>query len=106
MEVVSFTKFIIALLFVLGLLYLCLFILKKFGVGQVPGSLTQGGNKQKALKVLEFLSLDSKRRVVRLRYRDEEHVILTGPHGDQLLSKRTIAEQTDQTDKKEEHSAA
>ncbi|MCH7911025.1 MAG: FliO/MopB family protein [Candidatus Hydrogenedentes bacterium] len=84
MEFVGFTylKFLMALVFVLGLIAVLAVIAKRFGLGN-RGPLRRG--KEKRLSVVETMPLDAKRRIVLVRRDDREHLIMLGAAGDLVI---------------------
>lgn len=93
MDIIDFSKYIAALLIVLGLLGGFAMLAKR---GAIPGLLPGvspfagfGGPKPKRrLEVQEALILDPRRRMVIVRADDEEHVILLGPERETHLTTR------------------
>ncbi len=83
MAEISYLKFIFALLIVLGLLYGCLWVLKRFGIGQ---AIVTQKKREKQLSLLEVLPLDGRRKLMRIREGDNEHLILNGPNNDLHIS--------------------
>ena len=70
-----------AFAFVLGLMYLLSFALKKFGAA---GTGILSGSKRR-LKIVEFLPLDAKRKLVLIRRDQKEHLFVLGPGGETLV---------------------
>ena len=66
-------KFALAFLLVLGLIALCAWALRRFGLGGTVRPMR--GNR---LSVVESLSLDARHRLVLVRRDDREHLILLG----------------------------
>ena len=77
MDVVSYAKFIFALIFVLGLIGLMTVALRKFGFGLSQTQFKRGQDRR--LKLIEVLALDAKHRAVLLRRDDQEHLVILGP---------------------------
>lgn len=69
---------IFALLFVLGLMGLLLFVLKRLGLAG-PGMATMTGVRR--LKIVETLPLTPQHRAMILRRDDVEHLVIIGPNG-------------------------
>lgn len=84
MEFASFTylKFLMALVFVLGLIGVLAVIAKRFGLGNRGPSRR---SKEKRLFVVETMPLDAKRRIVLVRRDDREHLILLGTAGELVI---------------------
>lgn len=85
----QYLKFVIALIFVLALLYGVVWVLKRMGVGQGNVSPTK-----RRLKILEIRPIDHKRRLVLIQRDDAEHLLLVGSND------QTVIETNIQTPKK------
>jgi len=82
MDGVSYLRFILALLLVLGLLALAAFLLRRSGFGaKVIG-------RSRRLAVLESLPVSPRHRLVLIRRDDVEHLLLLGPEGDLVVESR------------------
>ncbi len=89
MEAVSFLYAIASLLFVLSLIWLISYALKRFVYDKgfaVPGI------KPKRLSVEEIKMLDAKRRLVIIKKDNTEHLILLGANSDLLIESREVAD--------------
>ncbi|MBK8174446.1 MAG: FliO/MopB family protein [Rhodospirillales bacterium] len=87
MDASSYLQFVLALVFVLGLIGAAAYAARRLG-------LPQGGRiagRQRRLSVIESLPLDAKRRLVLLRRDGIEHLVLVGPAGD-LMIERAITD--------------
>ena len=73
--IASYLKFVVALVFVLGLIGAFAILAKKLGLGH-RGPIARGSTKR--LEILEALPLDAKRRLVLVRRDDREHLLLLG----------------------------
>jgi flagellar protein FliO/FliZ len=85
---VEYVRFLLALLFVLGLIGLLAFVLRRFGMGAVrisPGYRARGRVMERRLAVVEVVSVDARRRLVLVRRDDTEHLILLGQTSDLLI---------------------
>lgn len=78
MDGVSYLRFILALLLVLGLLALAAFLLRRSGLGPKLG-------RSRRLSVLESLPVGPKHRLLLVRRDDVEHLLLLGPEGDLVV---------------------
>jgi flagellar protein FliO/FliZ len=70
-----------AFAFVMCLMYLLSFALRRFGLdgqGMLPGG-------KRRLKIVEFLPLDAKRRLVLIRRDQKEHLLVLGPSGETVV---------------------
>ncbi len=84
MEGAVYLKFVASLVFVLAILGLCAFLLRKYG-GIGPAMMPQ---HKRRMKVLEIMPLDHKKKLFLIRHDDTEHLILTGQGHDCLISSR------------------
>ena len=82
MEFDAYLRFAFALLFVLGLIGLCAWGARRFGM--TPRA-TGGSGRARRLAVLEVAAVDAKRRLVLVRRDDREHLILLGAHQDVVV---------------------
>lgn len=73
MAAVSSLKFALAFLLVIGLIALCAWALRRFGLG---GAIRPVRGRR--LAVIESLALDPRHRLVLVRRDDREHLILIG----------------------------
>ena len=78
--------FVLALAVVLAALYGVVLVLKKLGIGQ---GMHYAANADKKLSVIETKAVDIKRKLIRVRNDDTEHLILIGPNADLLLETYT-----------------
>lgn len=81
-DAVSYLKFLLSLLFVLGLIGGAALLAKRAGLGH-RGPIVKGQSKR--LAIIESMSLDPKRRVFLIRRDDKEHLILLGGAGEQVI---------------------
>ena len=81
MEVFMLLKFSLALIFVVAVMYLLPFALKRMGV--IDKSLIN--NTSGRLKILEHLPLDSRRRLILVQRDDCAHLLLLGHNGETLV---------------------
>ena len=81
-DAVNYLKFILALVFVLGLIGGFAILAKRAGLGN-RGPIVRG--KSKRLSIIESMSLDPKRRVVLIRRDNAEHLVLLGVQNEQII---------------------
>ncbi|MDP6173121.1 MAG: flagellar biosynthetic protein FliO [Rhodospirillales bacterium] len=81
-EGVSYIRFAVALLFVLGLITVLAVAAKRFGLGN-RGSIGRG--KDRRLTLIEAMPIDTKRRLILVRRDDREHLILLGQGSEQVI---------------------
>jgi len=84
MDFLLYTKYLVVLIFVLGLIGLITVVIRKFGF--VP-SVEKTLNKKKRLAISQMIGLDAKRRLVLIRRDDREHLLLLGPDGDLVIER-------------------
>ena len=82
LDTINYLKFLLALLFVLGLIGGFAIIAKRAGLGN-RGPMVRG--KSKRLSIIETMSLDPKRRVVLIRRDNCEHLLLLGTSNEQVI---------------------
>jgi flagellar protein FliO/FliZ len=82
MEFDLYLRFLLALIFVLGLIGLLTWLVRRFGLA---GRLTPSGGRQRRLEVVEVLALDGKHRLVLLRRDSVEHLVLIGATADLVI---------------------
>ena len=77
----SYLRFILALVLVLGLIALLAFAARRFGLA----ARTTGARAGRRLAISEILAVDARRRLVLFRRDDVEHLVLLGPTQDLLI---------------------
>lgn len=77
MDFGNYLRFVLALLFVLGLIGVFAALLRRYGVGMASAPMRKGAKRR--LQVVEVLALDAKRRAVLMRRDDVEHLVVLGP---------------------------
>ena len=82
LETINYFKFVLALLFVLGLIGGFAIIAKRTGLGN-RGPIVRG--KSKRLSIIETMVLDPKRRVVLVQCDNSEHLLLLGTNNEQVI---------------------
>ena len=81
MDMALTLKALAAFAFVLSLMYLLSLALRRFGLpgqGMMPGA-------RRRLKVVEYLPLDAKRRLVLIRRDQKEHLLVLGANGETVV---------------------
>lgn len=84
MDYQDYLKFFFALIFVLALMGGLAYILKRLGLSQ-DGLSTIGKNKDKRLKIVESLALDTRRKAVLIQRDDQEHLVLLSASGETVV---------------------
>ena len=80
MDLADYLRFALALLFVLGLIGLLAWLVRRYRPG---GGLRPDGRRR--LAMLETLPLDARRRLVLVRRDDVLHLLLLGEDGNRLI---------------------
>ena len=83
MDTYSYARFVLALLFVLGLIGLLAAAAKRWGLGLPQAQGRTGKNKR--IGLVEVAALDSKRRLVLVKRDDVEHLIILGHNGETVV---------------------
>lgn len=78
----SYLTFAAALVFVLALMGLLAFVLKRFGPGAAGGLISTG---KRRLKIIETLPLDARRKAVLLQRDNRQHLVILGPAGETVV---------------------
>jgi flagellar protein FliO/FliZ len=78
----DYAQFVLALIFVLGLIGIGAALLRRFGPGAAITPRIRGDRR---LKIIEALPLDPRRRLVLVRRDGKEHLILLGQNTDFLI---------------------
>lgn len=81
MDYQDYLKFVIAFIFVLSLMGGLAFLLKRFGLGQA-GIISP---KNKRLKIIEVMPIDSKHKAVLLQRDETQHLVLFGANSDTVV---------------------
>ena len=85
MDVISLYKFFAALVFVLSLMGLLAFILKKIDQRNGGASLFKNMQSSRRLQVIERLTIDRQKTALILRIDDREYLVISSPSGDTVL---------------------
>jgi flagellar protein FliO/FliZ len=94
---VHYVRFVLALLFVLGLIGLLAFALRRFGLGAVrvsPAFRGKARNAERRLAVVEVATVDARHRLVLIRRDGVEHLVLLGHGGDLLVETNIVPPET------------
>lgn len=97
-------KFFFAFMFVMGLMFLLAYVLKRAGLA--GHSMLPGGKRR--LKVIEHLPIDHRRRLLLVRRDDREHLLILSPTGETVVetnipaAKDAVVDLTD-TEKEQKH---
>ncbi|MCR9220686.1 MAG: flagellar biosynthetic protein FliO [Alphaproteobacteria bacterium] len=82
MDFGGYLQFLLALIFVLGLIGLCGLALRRLGPGMQAMRRPGAGRR---LEVIEVLPLDARRRLVMVRRDDRAHLLLLGMQDDRVV---------------------
>ena len=85
MEVMDYFRFLLALVFVLGLIGLLATLARRAGLG-FPAAAIKPGNKRR-LSVVEVTAVDGRRRMVLVRRDDVEHLLLISPTSETVIER-------------------
>ncbi|MDH3919588.1 MAG: flagellar biosynthetic protein FliO [Rhodospirillales bacterium] len=91
MDLDVYFKFVLALVFVLGLIGALAWAARRFGLG---GKLTHNTGRARRLAVVEVMPLDARRKLVLLRRDAAEHLVLLGAGPDLLVESGIAAPET------------
>lgn len=97
-------KFFFAFMFVMGLMFLLAYVLKRAGLA--GHSMLPGGKRR--LKVIEHLPIDHRRRLLLVRRDDREHLLILSPTGETVVEtnisapKDAVVDMTD-AEKEQKH---
>ena len=83
MEFEGYFRFLLALVFVIGLIWLLAAMARRMGFG-FPVTSFKGG-RERRLSVVEVTPVDGRRRLVLVRRDATEHLILLGPASEMLI---------------------
>jgi flagellar protein FliO/FliZ len=73
MEYADFVRFILSLALVVGLIWLCAYLVKRLGLDK---KLSASRSAAGQLQVVDTLYLDARRKLVVVKHRDREYVLL------------------------------
>ncbi len=82
MDILLYAKYLVVLVFVLGLIGLLTYVVRRFGF--IPMA-EKTKNTKKRLAITQMIGLDAKRRLVLIRRDNTEHLLLLGPDGDTVI---------------------
>lgn len=85
MELMDYFRFLLALVFVLGLIGVLATLARRAGLG-FPAAAIKPGNKRR-LSVVEVTAVDGRRRMVLVRRDDVEHLLLISPTSETVIEK-------------------
>lgn len=81
MDIDTYFRFSLALVFVIALFFVLTLLLRRFGFGNAAAT----PRRQRRVSVVEVAPLDAKRRLVLVRRDDVEHLLLVGGTGDLVV---------------------
>ena len=83
MDIVDYTRYIAALVFVIAAILSLSYLLRRLGGGRF--GMVSVAKSERRLKLLEIMPLDARRRLVLIGHDDREHLILLGHDRDLVV---------------------
>ncbi|MBK8208566.1 MAG: FliO/MopB family protein [Rhodospirillales bacterium] len=83
MNIVDYGQFVLALLFVLGLIGAAALLARRFGLAQT----VRPQGERRRLAVVESLAIDGKRRLLLVRRDDVEHLLILAPATETVIER-------------------
>lgn len=87
-----YLRFVAALVFVLALIWLIAWVMRRYGFGR---SLAVAAAGKRRLRIVEVTPVDRQRRLILLQRDDREHLVLLGPSSDTLIESGIAAAEPD-----------
>ncbi len=84
MDLDAYLRFVFALVFVISLIGVLAFAMKRYGPG---GRMMRKVGGRRRLSVVEMTPLDGKRRLVLVRRDDREHLLVVGATGETVVER-------------------
>ena len=84
MDIGDYTRFILALIFVLALIGVLAAVARRFGLGYRRAGKSGAARR---LSIVEVMPVDARRRLVLLRRDESEHLVLLGGSADLLIER-------------------
>lgn len=81
----GYLRFILALVFVIGLIGLLAYIARRLGFG-FPASVIKSGNARR-IGVVEVAPLDPRRKLILIRRDDVEHLVIVSPTSETVVER-------------------
>ena len=85
MEAMDYFRFLLALVFVLGLIGVLATLARRAGLGFPAAAIKPGGKRR--LSVVEVTAVDGRRRMVLVRRDDVEHLLLISPTSEAVIER-------------------
>ena len=85
MEAMDYFRFLLALVFVLGLIGVLATLARRAGLGFPAAAIKPGGKRR--LSVVEVTAVDGRRRMVLVRRDDVEHLLLISPTSEMIIER-------------------
>lgn len=82
MDIDTYIRFILALIFVLSLIVLVAWLIRRFGVS---GRFMAKTKRHSRLAIVEMATVDAKRRLVLIRRDHQEHLLLLGANSELVI---------------------
>lgn len=84
MDLDAYLRFVFALVFVIALIGVLAFAVRRYGLG---GRMMRRVGGRRRLSVVEMTPLDGKRRLVLIRRDDTEHLLVVGATGETVVER-------------------
>lgn len=84
MDLDGYFRFVLALIFVIGLIGLFALLLRRFGPGMTAMAPRRPGQSRR-LQIVEVAAIDARRRLVLVKRDEREHLILLGANTETLI---------------------
>ncbi|WP_417317914.1 FliO/MopB family protein [Emcibacter sp.] len=97
MDIVSYGQYLIALLFVIALLFGLAYAAKRMGLS-ARVTIHSPKARHRRLNIVEILPIDAKRRLVLVRRDQTEHLLMLGTERDLVVEQDISVPQTDERD--------
>tara|TARA_B100001093_G_scaffold16189_1_gene14769 strand:+ start:2081 stop:2437 length:357 start_codon:yes stop_codon:yes gene_type:complete len=91
----DYSRFVLALMIVVGLIGIFAFVLRRIGFGNIRTS--SSSRQQRRLTIQEVASIDARRKLVLVRRDDTEHLVLLGLSQDLLIESGIPVSDSDKT---------
>lgn len=85
MDFSEYFKFLLALIFVLGLIGVVAVLLRYFGAGSAMRIGRRARGEARRIEIVDVAAVDARRRLVLVRRDDREHLVLLGTNNDLVI---------------------
>ncbi len=91
MDVDGYLRFVLALIFVIGLIGLFALLLRRYGPG-MTGMVPRRRGQERRLQIVEVATIDARRRLVLVKRDECEHLILLGANSELLIESSAVSQ--------------